>query len=61
MSGLAEDTGLAVELCQIERGLSRWEVDFVESIARQVIDERRPLTSEQERKAREILARKGKR
>lgn len=52
-----EDRELVAELCEIESGLTEWEVDFVDDIAR-VVDTR-PLSERQRAKARQILEEKG--
>ena len=45
--GIKQDRELVDALCDIERGLTDWEVEFVEGIARQVHDEKRALTPKQ--------------
>jgi hypothetical protein len=50
-------TKLVEELCEIEDGLTPWEVQFVESIARQVNDFGIGLTDKQWAKAMAILER----
>ncbi len=52
--GIKDDRRLVDELCEIEYGLSKWEVDFVESIAKQVHDDKKRLTPGQLAKALEI-------
>lgn len=52
-----EDEAIVRELCDIESGLSSWELDFVESVARQVEDRGRSLTPSQRQKAEQILDR----
>lgn len=52
--GIRDDRKLADELCEIEWGLTDWEVEFVESIARQVHDDKRALTPDQRKKAEQI-------
>ena len=52
--GIRDDRKLVDELCQISWGLSDWEVEFVESIARQIHDDKRALSSDQRTKAQEI-------
>lgn len=44
----------------IERGLTEWEVEFVESVGHQVIDDERALTEKQRAKLDEILKRMGR-
>lgn len=53
------DRGLVEDLCAIESGLTEWEVAFVESVAKQVIDRRRPLTDKQRATGERILVRCG--
>lgn len=55
--GLTDDE-LVEELCAIEAGLSSWELDFVESVAKQ-IESGRSLRERQREKAEEILEAKG--
>lgn len=45
--GIRDDRKLVNELCDIEEGLTDWEVDFVEGIARQVHDDKRALSPKQ--------------
>ena len=45
------------DLCAIEEGLSDWEVTFVESVSRRVLEEHNTLTDGQQLKAAEILER----
>ena len=52
--GIRQDRELADALCEIDRGLSEWEVQFVEDIAKQVHDEKKGLTPAQLAKALEI-------
>lgn len=52
--GIKQDRELADSLCEIDHGLSEWEVEFVEDIARQVHDQKRGLTPAQLAKALEI-------
>ena len=42
-------------LCDIDSGLTQWEVGFVEDIARRVLDQHLPLTDAQRAKAEHIL------
>lgn len=42
--GIKQDRELADELCEIDHGLTEWEVEFVEGIAHQVHDEKRGLS-----------------
>lgn len=53
MSDMSDDE-LAQALCEIDHGLTPWEVDFVESIAKRVLDEGRSLTGGQREKAEDI-------
>ncbi len=55
---LGDDEGLVDDLCEIEDGLSAWEVEFVESLARHV-GRRLCLSVGQIEKAEEILEAKG--
>ena len=52
------DKKLIEELCDIEEGLTEWEMDFIESIAKWH-DSRGCLTDSQHDKAEEILEEKG--
>ena len=52
-----EDKELVAALCEIESGLSEWEVDFVDDISRSV--EKQPLSQRQREKAEQILDEKG--
>jgi hypothetical protein len=52
------DGELIDALCEIEFGLSGWEIDFVESLAKQ-IEAGRTLTDRQREKAEAILEAKG--
>ncbi len=51
----SEDADLVQQLCDIESGLSDWEVGFVESVAAQVLDDGGWLSAAQREKALEIL------
>ena len=51
-----DDAAIVKELCDIEYGLTDWEVDFVESIAKQV-ESGVQLTEKQYKKATDILVR----
>jgi hypothetical protein len=51
-----EDAGLVSDLCEVDEGLSTWELDFVESLAEQR-DAGRPMSDRQRAKATEILER----
>ena len=53
---VAADKELLDQLCDIEHGLTDWEVGFVDSVSRWV-DDRPYLTVTQRQKAQEILAR----
>jgi len=55
--GAWSDRDLVDELCDIDRGLSDWEMDFADSLAK--IDGRWPLSTGQRSKAIEILANRG--
>lgn len=59
MTDELDDEATVQALCAIEDGLTAWEVEFVESVAAQVIDERRPLTERQRETAERILEEKG--
>lgn len=48
-----EDEDLVAELCEIESGLSDWEVEFVDSIARH-LENFGTLTTRQRTKAEQI-------
>ena len=52
--GRLSDRELIEELCEIEEGLTGWEVEFVESVSR-----RYSLSDRQRAKAEEILEEKG--
>lgn len=45
--GIRQDRELVDALCDIDRGLSDWEVEFIEGIASQVHDRRQPLSPRQ--------------
>lgn len=49
------DEEICRELCEIEDGLSEWEVDFVDSINKQNSQDGKSLTGRQRKKAEEIL------
>ena len=49
------DQQLVDELCEIEYGLSDWELDFVEAVASKVYDDKKALTSKERAKCLEIL------
>lgn len=51
------DAEIVADLCEIERGMSEWEVEFVESLAKQVRSSGYALTARQREKALEILER----
>jgi hypothetical protein len=59
MSQWEEDRDLVEELCAIEDGLSDWEVEFVESISKWVLEEKRVLTARQRETAERIAGEKG--
>ena len=52
---LHADQELVRELCDIDSGLSAWEVEFTESVAKQV--ESRPLSDKQREVVERILRR----
>jgi hypothetical protein len=52
--GIRQDRELIDALCEIDHGLTEWEVEFVEDMARQVHDQKRGLTPGQLAKALEI-------
>lgn len=56
-----EDRDLVAALCEIDHGLTDWEVNFVEDIARQVLDRKQGLTPKQLQIALRIQEKKGKR
>lgn len=51
----ANDIQLVDTLCNIESGLTDWEVNFVEDVARKVHDRGEILRPDQRRKAEQIL------
>ena len=53
------DEDLVDELCEIEEGLTGWEMDFAESVAKQV-EAWRPLTERQREMIEKILTRLGR-
>lgn len=53
------DKELTDSLCEIDRGLSDWEVDFVESLAKQV-ESNRKLSDKQRTIAERILSKLSK-
>jgi hypothetical protein len=55
MSEPLTDKELVDTLCEIDRGLSDWEVDFVESIAKQV-EQHRSLSEKQRAIANRIMS-----
>jgi hypothetical protein len=57
--GIRKDREIVDALCDIEEGLTEWEVDFVEGIAKQVHDDHKCLTLDQWKKALEVLEDKG--
>lgn len=59
MTDELDDEAIVQALCAIEDGLTPWEVEFVESVAAQVIDQRRMLTDRQRETAEKILEEKG--
>lgn len=54
-----EDLEVVDALCSVEHGLSEWEAEFVESVARRVRREKRAPTPAQRRKLDDIAARLG--
>ena len=52
---IKKDRELVDALCEIDHGLSEWEVEFVEGIARQVHDEKKGLSPKQRRISEEIF------
>jgi hypothetical protein len=54
-----EDRALVARLCEIDDGLSEWEVRFVESVARQVLDNR-VMTATQRARAQQIEEDRGR-
>lgn len=52
---MMNDSELVETLCAFDSGLSPWEVEFVESLAKWVQDEGRSLTDRQRTKALQIL------
>jgi len=59
MKLLAQDSERCDQLCEIDGGLSAWEVDFIESITRQV-EAGRELTEKQRDLADKLLERFGR-
>lgn len=58
MATIDDDRLLTDKLCDIDEGLNEWEVNFVESIAKQT-ERGEILTPAQREKANEILDKKG--
>jgi hypothetical protein len=58
--GIRQDRELVRALCDIDRGLTDWEVAFIEGIAHQVIDQRQQLTPRQLKSALQIHDRMGR-
>ena len=56
--GIRDDRILVDKLCEIDDGLTDWEVDFIEGIARQVHDQKRVLSLKQIKMAQNLLRRK---
>jgi hypothetical protein len=52
------DQQIMKELCQIENGLSEWEVGFVDDVTKQV-EAGGSLSKDQRKKAEQILEEKG--
>ena len=57
--GIQKDRDLIDALCEIDHGLTEWEMDFIDDVARQVHDQKRALTPAQLKKALEIQDDKG--
>ena len=53
------DTDIVEELCEIDSGLTEWELEFVDSI-NEWVDCGNQLTEKQRKKAESILQEKGK-
>lgn len=53
------DADIVNDLCDIDHGLTEWEVSFIESVAEQVIDNGRNLTDKQRAIVERILDEKG--
>lgn len=51
----ADDAEIVEALCDVDEGLSEWEVEFVDSLAKWLKD-RGPLTEKQRAKAEQILS-----
>ena len=51
---IKQDRELVDALCEIDHGLTEWEVDFIEDMAKQVHDKKQALTPGQLAKALEI-------
>lgn len=49
------DVELVYELIAVDHGLTRWDLDFVESIATRVLDLIQELTPKQREKAYQVL------
>jgi len=60
MSTVQEDQKEVRTALDIDKGLSSWEVGFLESIAKWVIDDGNPLTSKQRSKLDQILEKHGR-
>ncbi len=45
--GIRQDRELIDALCEIDHGLTEWEVEFVEGISHQVHDDKRGLSPKQ--------------
>lgn len=58
--GIRQDRELVDALCEIDRGLDDWEVDFIEGIAKQVHDQRQQLSPRQLKAALQIHDRMGR-
>lgn len=54
---LADEKQIVEELCEIDHGLTEWEINFVEAMHTRVIDERTVMTPRQREVALNILAR----
>jgi|GEM_PF-3074105 len=53
------DEALVEALCGIDHGLTDWEVEFVESVAKRVLDDGRGLSEKQRKRAEAIYLEKG--
>ena len=58
-SAWSDDKEIVDRLCAIEDGLSEWEVEFVDSVAKWVNDQKRMLSDKQRAICERILPEKG--